>query len=115
MRALSPTHALAHACLNRALDMQNAIPDRLKLLYDLRLMSAHNEDADWRALCALAADKKIAGVCLRSLQDAVRDVGAVVPPSVAERLPVVVIARLLGVPEERIGKIETMENPIAAQ
>lgn len=86
MRALSPTHALAHACLNRALDMQNAIPDRLKLLYDLRLMSAHNEDADWRALCALAADKKIAGVCLRSLQDAVRDVGAVVPPSVAERL-----------------------------
>ena len=86
MRALSARHALAHACLNRALDMQNAIPDRLKLLYDLRLLSARSQDADWTALCELAADKKIAGACLRSLQDAVRDVGAIVPASVSKRL-----------------------------
>ncbi|MBC6962169.1 MAG: hypothetical protein DWB48_05405, partial [Nitrosomonas sp.] len=39
LRALSPRHALAHACLNRALDLQNGIPDRLKLLYDLRLLA----------------------------------------------------------------------------
>ena len=86
MRALSPTHALAHACLNRALDMQNAIPDRLKLLYDLRLLAARNTADDWEVFCSLAADKRIAGVCLRSLEDASRTVGAGIPARVMDRL-----------------------------
>lgn len=86
LRALSPRHALAHACLNRALDMQNAIPDRLKLLYDLRLLAARATAGDWDALCALAQEKRIAGVCLRSLEDATSDVGATVPSSVTQRL-----------------------------
>ncbi|MBZ0087673.1 MAG: nucleotidyltransferase family protein [Thermomonas sp.] len=86
LRALSPVHALAHACLNRALDMQNAIPDRLKLLYDLRLLAARSGAEDWDALCALAQDKHIAGVCLRSLEDAARTLGAVVPAEVSNRL-----------------------------
>ncbi len=86
MRALSPRHALAHACLNRALDMQNGIPDRLKLLYDLRLFAARNSAADWDALCALAEEKKIAGVCLRSLDDAAQGLGASIPAQVRMRL-----------------------------
>lgn len=86
LRALSPLHALTHACLNRALDMQNAIPDRLKLLYDLRLLAARSTAEDWDALCALAAGKRIAGVCLRSLEDAARWVGATFPPEVGAQL-----------------------------
>lgn len=86
LRALSPAHALAHACLNRALDMQNAIPDRLKLLYDLRLLAARNSAQEWEALCALATDKRIAGVCLRSLEDAARTLGAEISGNVSARL-----------------------------
>lgn len=86
LRALSPAHALAHACLNRALDMQNAIPDRLKLLYDLRLLAARNGAQDWDELCTLAEEKRIAGVCLRSLDDAARTLGAEIPSSVSARL-----------------------------
>lgn len=86
LRALSPRHALAHACLNRALDMQNAIPDRLKLLYDLRLLAARNCVQDWDELCSLAEEKRIAGVCLRSLDDAARTLGASVPADVVEHL-----------------------------
>ncbi|MCC7097656.1 MAG: nucleotidyltransferase family protein [Thermomonas sp.] len=83
LRALSPAHALAHACLNRALDMQNAIPDRLKLLYDLRLLAVRNSAQEWEDLCTLAADKRIAGLCLRSLEDAARTLGAEIPAEVS--------------------------------
>ncbi len=86
MRALSPVHALVHACLNRAVDMQNAEPDRLKLLHDLRLLAACNAPETWEALCILTAAKGVAGICLRSLDDAARQVGAAVSPEVRARL-----------------------------
>jgi hypothetical protein len=86
LRALSPLHALAHASLNRALDMQNGIPDRLKLLYDVRLLAARNGEAEWRALCELASSKGIAGPCLRSLEDASCMLGSALPAGVHARL-----------------------------
>lgn len=86
LRALSPAHALAHAGLNRALDMQNGIPDRLKLLYDIRLAAARNGAAEWRELCELATAKNIAGACLRSLEDAARMLDAPLPADVRIRL-----------------------------
>lgn len=86
LRALSPVHALTHACLNRALDMELREPDSLKLLYDLRLLAARFSPEAWDELCTLTAAKGVAGICLRSLDDAARFVGAAVPPEVRARL-----------------------------
>lgn len=86
LRGLSPSHALAHAGLNRMLDMQNSIPDRLKLLYDIRLLADRNGPAEWDALCALAVEKSIAGACLLTLEDAERWLGALVPAGLQARL-----------------------------
>lgn len=86
LRALAPVHAWAHACLNRALDLQNRIPDRLKLLYDIRLFAARSGRPEWDALCNLAQAKHLAGVCLHSLEDAVHWLDADVPTDVRARL-----------------------------
>ena len=81
LRGLMPVHALMHACLNRALDMQNAIPDRLKLLYDIRLFAERMDDVEWQAFQSLAQSRNVAGVCMRSLDDARRLLGACVAES----------------------------------
>lgn len=71
MRALSPPHALAHACLNRALDMQIGAPDRLKLLYDIHLLIERMDAPAWREFVAMAESKRICGICLRSIGDTI--------------------------------------------
>lgn len=86
MRALCLVHALANACLNRALDLHNGEPDRLKLLYDVHLMAARMGTSDWDSLIELARGKGIAGVCLRSIEDASRVLGSPVPPAVLQAL-----------------------------
>jgi hypothetical protein len=70
MRGLSLRHALLHACMNRALDLQNRSPDRLKLLVDIDLMAARMDAAAWGDCVALARDKGLAGTCLRNFEDA---------------------------------------------
>lgn len=60
-----------HACMNRALDMQNGLPDRLKLLYDIHLLLGRMDDQAWDALIELARAKNMAGVCLRSIDDTI--------------------------------------------
>lgn len=86
LRVLSPLHAFAHACLNRALDLQNGIPDRLKLLFDIRLLAMRNGTPEWDALCVLAGTKGVAGACLSSLEDAVHWLDAEVPEDVLARM-----------------------------
>ena len=82
LKALSPVHALMHACMNRALDMQNGLPDRLKLLYDIHLLLGRMDDQAWDALIELARAKNMAGVCLRSIDDTIA-VFATTAPSAA--------------------------------
>jgi hypothetical protein len=79
LRVLSPRHALAHACLNRALDMQNGEPDRLKLLYDIHLLSQRMDASAWKRFIDMCTPKGICGACLRSLQDTVSIFHAAVP------------------------------------
>lgn len=86
LRGLMPQHALLHACMNRALDMQNAIPDRLKLLYDMRLFCERFDDKAWQAFVTLAESKGLRGVALRSLLDARAWLGADVPETVLSGL-----------------------------
>ena len=79
LRGLSLLHALAHACLNRGLDMQLGVPDRLKLLYDIHLMVRRMDAAAWDDFLEIATDKGICGPCLRSIQDAASRLGSSVP------------------------------------
>lgn len=79
LKALAPVHALANACLNRALDLQNDEPDRLKLLYDIHLMLARMDPPAWSEFVAMARVKGICGVCLRSIEDAIAVLSTPVP------------------------------------
>ena len=86
LMALCPRHALAHACLNRALDMQVGAPDRLKLLYDIHLLVERMDDDAWRQFLSLVVSKQIGGICLRSIDDTVAAFGSAVPVDVLEAL-----------------------------
>ncbi len=79
LKALAPVHALANACLNRALNIQNDEPDRLKLLYDIHLMLARMDPPAWTEFIAMARVKDICGVCLRSIEDAIVVLSAPAP------------------------------------
>lgn len=76
---LAPRHALAHACLNRALDMQIGVPDRLKLLYDIHLLVERMDAAAWRQFLEMARSKGICGICLRSINDTVASFHSLIP------------------------------------
>jgi hypothetical protein len=76
---LGPVHAVLHACMHRASDLANGGGEKLKWLYDLHLLTAGLDDADWRALSALAADRGLAGVCLDALEEAARLLGTALP------------------------------------
>lgn len=86
LKALCPDHALAHACLNRALDMQIGMPDALKLVYDLHLLVERMDAADWRGFLELATRKNLCGICLRSLDDTVAAFGTPLPEAARHTL-----------------------------
>ena len=79
LMALCPLHAFAHACLNRALDMQIGEPDRLKLLYDIHLLMGRIGAAAWQQFLTMVGEKRIAGVCLRSITDTVAAFDSPIP------------------------------------
>ena len=86
LQALSPLHAFAHACLNRALDMQIGEPDRLKLLVDIHLLAERMDAGAWQQFLSMAAAKRISGICLRTISDTVDAFGSAVPADVLEAL-----------------------------
>lgn len=87
LRRLSASHAFAHACLNRALDLQNRIPDRLKLLWDVHLLVQSMDDAaDWEHLVSTVQAKRLCGVCLCTLADAGAAFGSSVPATTLDAL-----------------------------
>lgn len=86
LKALAPIHAVANACMNRALDLQIGVPDRLKLLYDIHLMLGRMQDAAWTDFIAMAKAKGICGVCLRSIEDTVTTFATQVPASAMDEM-----------------------------
>lgn len=86
MRALDPLHSLVHACVHRAVDLYLREPPRLKWIYDIHLMASHMDDEDWTAFLHLVKAKQVAGVCLRSILDAVTTFSSPVPSRVIEAL-----------------------------
>ncbi|MFN7183309.1 MAG: nucleotidyltransferase family protein [Thermomonas haemolytica] len=69
VRALAPVHALLHACLNRALDIQAGEPERLKLAWDVHLLVSRLAPHEWEQLLAVAREKRIAGACMRMFDE----------------------------------------------
>ena len=86
LMALSPMHALAHACLNRALDMQIGEPDPLKLRYDIHLLVGRMDADAWQQFLAMVGAKRLCGICLRSINDTVATFGSEVPDEALEAL-----------------------------
>ena len=79
LRALCSKHALAHACLNRALDMQTGFPDQLKLLYDIHLLVGRMDADAWQQFLTMVREKRITGICLRSITDTVAAFNSPIP------------------------------------
>lgn len=86
LMALCSLYALAHACLNRALDMQIGEPDQLKLLYDIHLLVDRMDADAWQQFLHMAASKQISGICLRSIDDTVAALDSSVPVDVLHAL-----------------------------
>jgi hypothetical protein len=86
VKGLGPDHALAHACLNRALDMQTGAPDALKLLYDVHLLTELMDHHAWDLFTVIARSKGICGVCLRTFEDTVAALQSPIPIAVIDEL-----------------------------
>lgn len=69
-RGLGPAHAMLHAAVHRARNLENGIGDLLKWLYDFVALGRCFSRADWDMLLTLAAQKQLAGVTLNALDAA---------------------------------------------
>jgi hypothetical protein len=78
-RGLSPVHALAHACMHRAINLYTGIGDNLKWLYDLHLLAQRLSPAEWDALRATCERAGLGSVCAAGLQAAANVFGDAVP------------------------------------
>jgi hypothetical protein len=65
-RGLSSVDALLVACIHRIAHHLDS--DRLIWLYDIKLIAERLNATEWQAFLALAADRKVAAVCLHSLR-----------------------------------------------
>jgi hypothetical protein len=83
---LSPVHALLHACLHRANNLQFGDGNRLRWLYDLKLLAQRLDAGQWRELLSLAQARGAAGACVHGLLAAECDLGAEVPAAVLASL-----------------------------
>lgn len=81
-RGLSATHALLHACMHRAMNLQTGSEGRLCWLYDVHLLCGVLNDRDWQAVQELAIDRRLAGVCLAAVRSAQQVFYTTVPAEV---------------------------------
>lgn len=76
---LSPAHALLHACVHRVSNIAAGIGDRLKWLYEIHLLAARLDDADWQAVHGFARTHGMCGICMDALGSASDRFGVAVP------------------------------------
>jgi hypothetical protein len=86
LRGLCEADAFLHACMHRAHDMALHRPDHLKWVYDIHLMVDRLEHAGWDRVLERIIDTQLAGVCLRSIEDATTCFGTRVSLNVIDRL-----------------------------
>jgi hypothetical protein len=112
-RVPSPVASLILACVHRLAHHQGL--HRLIWLYDLRVLSATFENADWESLGQTARAGTVAGLCLDGLRQARDVVGARLP----ERLEVELATAAPLEPSQRylartIGKRDVLVSDLAA-
>lgn len=78
-RGLSPVHALAHACMHRAINLYTGIGDNLKWLHDLHLLAQRLQPPEWHELQATCERTGLGSVCAAGLQAAARVFGDAAP------------------------------------
>lgn len=86
MRVLCPVHALLHASLNRALDMQFAVPDTLRLLYDAHLLALKLTHDEWLQLRQEATERALCGVVYAMLEATIGALSTPVPVDMLQAL-----------------------------
>ena len=88
VRVLGHAHALLHASLNRALDMQFGVPDTLRLLYDAHLLALQMPEDGWQHLLEDAVSRGLCGVVHAMLKTATAVLLTPVPAGVLDALQV---------------------------
>ena len=78
-RGLSPAHALAHACMHRAINLYTGVGDNLKWLFDLHLLAQRLTPAEWDALRVACEQTGLGSVCAAGLQAAADVFGDAAP------------------------------------
>src|SRR5690606_15503428 len=85
-RGLGPAHALLHACVHRASNLQAGLGDRLKWLYDIHLLAETADEGAWADMVEVSRRARIAGMALDALSMASSLFGTAVPERVREAL-----------------------------
>jgi hypothetical protein len=85
-RGLSPVHALAHACMHRAINLYTGVGDNLKWLYDLHLLAQRLTPSEWDELRACGEATGLGSVCAAGLQAAAEVFGDAAPADVLASL-----------------------------
>lgn len=78
-RGLGLVHALLHACIHRAVNLQLGIPDRLKWLYDLHLLVRLSKPPDWSTLQLQCRELGLSGICIAGIETAASLFGHAAP------------------------------------
>lgn len=72
----SPAHALLHACVHRATNIVAGIGDRLKWLYEIHLLTARLQPAEWQTVERIACERGLCGTCLSAIDHAAEYFGS---------------------------------------
>jgi hypothetical protein len=83
---LAPIPAYLHACMHRIQNMTINCENTLRWLYDLHVLGLKFNADDWDKLATLAAEKKLAGVCVDGMQAAAECFGVLAPRLITEQL-----------------------------
>lgn len=85
-RGLGPVHAMLHAAVHRARNLENGLGDPLKWLYDFVVLAGSFAAPEWDRLLLLAEQKRLAGVTVSALESARAIFTMSVPSAVLDRL-----------------------------
>lgn len=85
-RGLGRVHAMLHAAMHRASNIEIGIGDRLKWLYDFEVLNQHLTPTDWEHLTALASERGLAGVMLSAMEATTESLGTRFPAEALQAL-----------------------------
>ncbi|MEJ5207478.1 nucleotidyltransferase family protein [Denitratimonas sp. CY0512] len=85
-RGLGLIHAYLHACMHRVQNIAIGQANRLKWLFDLKLLGNHFQDQDWERLASLAIERNLARACLDGAESSAALLGDLMPEPVRMQL-----------------------------